>query len=337
MSDELDGALRAVREAQGALRRGDRRAARRWAERAAALAPHREEPWLILAALASPKASIAYLKKALEINPQSERARKGMHWAIERQRRSEAGQKHRRPVIQRPQTTDALTVRRQVLFPWIGLLIILIAGLLVGFRLPKLSINFLDTEPKAVAQINLDKATRTPTPTATYTPTPTFTPTPTPTDTPTETPTLIPSDTPEPTEPPAAEEPVAELPALPPNVEKGERWVDVNLTTQTTSAYEGKQLVRSFIVSTGTWQYPTVTGQYRIYVKYTSAPMSGPGYYLPDVPYVMYFYKGYGLHGTYWHNNFGTPMSHGCVNLTISDSEWLFNFASIGTLVNVHY
>ena len=43
--------------------------------------------------------------------------------------------------------------------------------------------------------------------------------------------------------------------------------------------------------------------------------MSGPGYYLPGVPYVMYFYQGYGLHGTYWHDNFGQPMSHGCVNL----------------------
>ena len=64
--------------------------------------------------------------------------------------------------------------------------------------------------------------------------------------------------------------------------------------------------------------------------------MSGPGYFLPGVPFTMYFYKGYGLHGTYWHNNFGTPMSHGCVNLTIPDSEWLYGFASIGTLVNVH-
>ncbi|MGE5251028.1 MAG: L,D-transpeptidase, partial [Bacteroidota bacterium] len=59
--------------------------------------------------------------------------------------------------------------------------------------------------------------------------------------------------------------------------------------------------------------------------------------YLPNVPYTMYFYKGYGLHGTYWHNNFGTPMSHGCVNLRIEDSKWLYNFASVGTTVNVHY
>jgi lipoprotein-anchoring transpeptidase ErfK/SrfK len=65
--------------------------------------------------------------------------------------------------------------------------------------------------------------------------------------------------------------------------------------------------------------------------------MSGPGYYLPAVPYVMYFYKDYGIHGTYWHNNFGTPMSHGCVNMSIPDSEWVYNFSSVGTVVNVHY
>ena len=64
--------------------------------------------------------------------------------------------------------------------------------------------------------------------------------------------------------------------------------------------------------------------------------MTGPGYYLPGVPYTMYFYKGYALHGTYWHDNFGTPMSHGCVNLETNDAEWLYEFASVGTLVNVH-
>jgi len=117
----------------------------------------------------------------------------------------------------------------------------------------------------------------------------------------------------------------------------GEHWIDVNLSEQRLYAYEGDTLVNSFIVSTGTWQTPTVTGSYKIWIKLRSAAMSGPGYYLPDVPYVMYFYKGYGLHGTYWHNNFGTPMSHGCVNLSIPDAEWVYNFTQVGTVVNVHY
>jgi len=117
----------------------------------------------------------------------------------------------------------------------------------------------------------------------------------------------------------------------------GERWIDVNLSQQRVYAYEGNTIANSFLVSTGTWQTPTVTGAYHIWIKLRSTAMAGPGYYLPDVPFTMYFYKGYGLHGTYWHNNFGTPMSHGCVNLSIPDSEWLYNFASVGTLVNVHY
>ena len=117
----------------------------------------------------------------------------------------------------------------------------------------------------------------------------------------------------------------------------GTRWIDVDLTNQRVYAYEGDIIVNSFIVSTGTWLTPTVTGQFNIYVKYLSNKMSGPGYYLPDVPYIMYFHGSYGLHGTYWHNNFGTPMSHGCVNLTIDDAGWLYNWASVGTVVNVHY
>ena len=117
----------------------------------------------------------------------------------------------------------------------------------------------------------------------------------------------------------------------------GEHWIDVDLSQQRVYAYAGDTVVNSFVVSTGTWQTPTVTGKYKVWVKLRSAAMSGPGYYLPDVPYIMYFYGSYGLHGTYWHNNFGTPMSHGCVNLTIPDAEWLYNFSSVGTVVNVHY
>ena len=117
----------------------------------------------------------------------------------------------------------------------------------------------------------------------------------------------------------------------------GERWIDVNLSEQRAYAYEGDTVVNSFLVSTGVAQTPTVTGTYKIWIKVRVQDMSGPGYYLRDVPYVMYFYEDYGLHGTYWHNNFGTPMSRGCVNLTIDDAAWLFNWASVGTVVNVHY
>jgi LysM repeat protein len=124
---------------------------------------------------------------------------------------------------------------------------------------------------------------------------------------------------------------------VPPQNTPGEKWIDVNLTTQTLTAYAGQTALLQATVSTGTWQYPTVVGTFRIYVKYVSARMTGPGYNLPNVPYVMYFYRGYGLHGTYWHNNFGTPMSHGCVNLRTPDAKWIFEWAPVGTKVVTHY
>ena len=126
-------------------------------------------------------------------------------------------------------------------------------------------------------------------------------------------------------------------PPAPPPAPTSGRWIDVNLSTQRVTAYQGNTAVRSTLASTGLPRTPTPTGQYRIYVKYVSTLMSGPGYYLPNVPYTMYFYRGYGLHGTYWHSNFGHPMSHGCINLPTPEAQWLFYWASVGTLVNIHY
>jgi L,D-transpeptidase catalytic domain/LysM domain len=122
---------------------------------------------------------------------------------------------------------------------------------------------------------------------------------------------------------------------------QGEKWIDVNLTSQTLIAYEHQTPVFRTRVSSGLPQYPTVAGTFQIYLKYEKADMSGgagdDAYYLPDVPYIMYFHGNYGLHGTYWHNNFGTPMSHGCVNLATPDAQWLFNWATLGTRVVTHY
>jgi lipoprotein-anchoring transpeptidase ErfK/SrfK len=145
--------------------------------------------------------------------------------------------------------------------------------------------------------------------------------------------------------------PTQEVPALPeetpiPEVDPSDdgslfpddgRWIDVNLSEQQIYAYEGNTVVNTFIVSTGLPDTPTVTGEYRIYVKVPLQDMSGPGYYLTDVPWVMFFYEDYGFHGTYWHNNFGAPMSRGCVNLSVDDAAWLYNWASVGTPVSVHY
>jgi len=125
------------------------------------------------------------------------------------------------------------------------------------------------------------------------------------------------------------------------NAGPGEHWIDVNLTTQSLTAYEGDQPVLTTYISSGAWPHLTVTGQFQVYIRYQSQDMNGfrlgYDYYLENVPYVMYFYKDYALHGTYWHNNFGFPMSHGCVNMKTADAQWLFNWSSYGTVVNVHY
>ena len=116
----------------------------------------------------------------------------------------------------------------------------------------------------------------------------------------------------------------------------GGRWIEVILSQQRLIAHDGRQHLHEHAISSGIARYPTVRGTFSIYVKYRATPMSGPGYYLPAVPNTMYFYGGYAIHGAYWHNNFGHPMSHGCVNMRLADAAALFNWASVGTKVVVH-
>jgi hypothetical protein len=108
-----------------------------------------------------------------------------------------------------------------------------------------------------------------------------------------------------------------------------EKWIEINLTEQKLIAWEGGNKFLESLVSSGKWGR-TPTGEFNIWSKFRYTKMSGGSkelhtyYYLPNVPYTMYFYKDFGLHGTYWHNNFGQPMSHGCVNLPTLVAEKLF-------------
>jgi LysM repeat protein len=132
----------------------------------------------------------------------------------------------------------------------------------------------------------------------------------------------------------------APLPAPPPQpapAPTAGRWIDINLSRQRLTAYEGQRAVFSALISSGLPRTPTVVGSFSIGVKLTAQTMSGPGYHLPNVPYVMYFYGAYAIHGAYWHSNFGRPMSHGCVNMSTPNAAWLFGWASVGTPVVVHY
>ncbi|CAA9577916.1 MAG: hypothetical protein AVDCRST_MAG59-4353 [uncultured Thermomicrobiales bacterium] len=123
----------------------------------------------------------------------------------------------------------------------------------------------------------------------------------------------------------------------------GDREVVVSLAQQRLWAYEGEAAILSTLVSTGTaetWETSTPIGQWRISVKLPVETMegtvSGEAYRVEDVPDVMYFTdEGHALHGTYWHQNFGAPMSHGCVNLPLDVSGWMFGWAPEGTAVTV--
>ena len=121
------------------------------------------------------------------------------------------------------------------------------------------------------------------------------------------------------------------------------KWIEVDLSEQMVIAHENGVPVRAFVISSGLPQFPTVQGTFRIWAKTAAQTMSGGSraggdfYSLPNVQWVSYFYQDYGLHGAYWHNNFGAPMSHGCVNMRPGEAQILYNWAPMGTEVFVHY
>ena len=120
------------------------------------------------------------------------------------------------------------------------------------------------------------------------------------------------------------------------------KWIDINLTQETVTAYSGTMPLKTVLTSTGTRKHPTVVGTFHVWAKVPSQTMRGGSvrnhdrYYLPGVPNILYFYQGYSLHGAYWHRNFGHPMSHGCANLTLDDSAWFYQWTPLGTTVRVH-
>lgn len=111
-----------------------------------------------------------------------------------------------------------------------------------------------------------------------------------------------------------------------------EKWIEVSLPEQKVRAWEGNQQVMEFPISSGKWS-PTPTGTFNIWYKTRHQSMIGGSkelgtyYNLPNVPHNMFFYQGYALHGAYWHNNFGQPMSHGCVNSPLANASTIFDWA----------
>jgi hypothetical protein len=115
----------------------------------------------------------------------------------------------------------------------------------------------------------------------------------------------------------------------------GERWIEVSIAKQSLVAFEGTKAVYATLVSTGEagledpeTSKSTVRGIFRIYTKHLTTTMAsnvvGEEFELKDIPYVQYFEKSYALHAAYWHDDFGIPRSHGCINLSPADAKWLF-------------
>jgi lipoprotein-anchoring transpeptidase ErfK/SrfK len=366
----------ALKEATNALQRGDKHVARTWAQIAASLAPDMEEPWLILAAVARPHASIAYLERALEINPESKRARAGLVWAHQ-QHAHQPAQSVRRavpassarvglptqinPTIQKGQpflqVPPKVIAGRRISIP---LLLLIMAACLIAVWafwpgvgssvsaailgnpgssqnsyilawLPAGLVRFTDTP--------LPTATSTPTATPSPTPIPTdtSTPTPVPTDTatPTSTATLPPTDTPQPT--------VSQQAAAPQLPEGGEKLIVVSISQQHVYAYQGSKLVYSFVASTGSGN-STRTGTFSILDKIPKAYASNWNFWMPD--WMGIYYAGDledGFHSLpllkngqrLWGDSLGTPVTYGCIVLGILDSRTLYNWAEIGTTVQI--
>jgi hypothetical protein len=154
-----------------------------------------------------------------------------------------------------------------------------------------------------------------------------------------------------------------EITPLSPEVPAGNKRIDVNLTTQTLVCYENKQAVLTADVSTGVFRlYDTPIGRFNIQDKLPSRRMHGSDLFANDqenvlagVPWCSFFTeKGHALHGTYWHDNFGLPMSHGCVNMRTEEAKWLFRWSlplagfdeinkqtldtrGFGTVVDIHF
>ena len=112
-----------------------------------------------------------------------------------------------------------------------------------------------------------------------------------------------------------------------------QRWIQIDLTTQRLTAWEGGKSVYAIVISSGKKSTPTLTGIFNIQSKQKSSRMKGEDYDVPDVPYTMYYQGNYAIHGAYWHRKFGTPISHGCVNIAPDHAKWLFQWASLGTPV----
>ena len=360
----------ALKQAINALQRGDKHTARTWAQITAALAPDIEEPWLILAAVARPHASIAYLERALEINPESKRAHAGLVWAHQQHALQQkhpvsqpvpAGSARINPTIPRrpaplqipPKAVAGMRISIPLLLLVLAVCLIAVwafwpgAGSSVSAAILGNSGSAPDSHILSWLPAGLVRPTDTPLPTATFTSTVTPSPTPTPTDT--ATPTPVPTDTATPTStatppPTNTPQPVVVQQAEAPQLQAGgKKLIVVSISQQHVYAYQGGTLVYSFVASTGSGN-STRTGSFSILDKIPKAYGSTWNFWMPD--WMGIYHAGDledGFHSLpllangqrLWGDSIGTPVTFGCIVLGIQDSRTLYNWAEIGTTVQI--
>jgi lipoprotein-anchoring transpeptidase ErfK/SrfK len=125
-------------------------------------------------------------------------------------------------------------------------------------------------------------------------------------------------------------------------VKGDEVWIEVSLDNQVLYVHQGELITAAYRVSTGRPGSPfrksmaTRKGVYRMYALYKRYPMWGRDWYCLDVPYAMFFHGEFAIHGAYWHNDFGKPVSHGCVNMMPDDAKLVYELVKKGTVVWVH-
>jgi lipoprotein-anchoring transpeptidase ErfK/SrfK len=131
--------------------------------------------------------------------------------------------------------------------------------------------------------------------------------------------------------------------STPPEGVTSSRWIEVNLDEQTLAVYQDDHLVFATVIASGTGAWATRVGLFQIYEKKETETMSGATeadrsdyYYLQDVPWTMYFDEKRALHAAYWHDGFGYPRSHGCINMALGDAHWLYDWANLGDLIYIY-
>jgi len=396
-----------LQNAAAALQRGDKRGARHWAQQAASLAPHSEEPWLLLAAVSEPRASLEYLRQALRVNPGSERALRGVRWAQSRLAKQQAESLElTKPVKTQPLPPPAvvtqptnLTRSREGAKPQgkegaksqgkekeietlrLGVFAPLRFSFLSGRRLLVLPVIFVALlclalawaalpAGKSFAQSLIHSATPTAdladgpawsqaeiakpaapanvVPLASLVGAPTATPpalstvaepaatsTPLPTDPPT--PTALPTDT----VAPGGRQPAPGVVA--PSAPGAGKYILVSISQQHLYAYQDGALVSSFVASTG-MNNSTRAGVFQVLDKIPNAYGATWNIWMPN--WLGIYYSGSlenGIHALpilsngarLWAGYLGTPISFGCVVLGVDESLWLYNWADIGTTVEI--